>query len=292
MSNTDVKLNPRYIKSGFRNQANNIKRSCGLSQRKVACLLECVANHLLEHGAKCYASTSFLLKRYNESATRYGVSSITERSLFNLLKKTEELKLIERTSSKFCAKTGTRKRFITICIDTLQSSFSGVFNYAADAAQKFITRMSERAKFVTPPNRGKNENSQSQNKASAKPENAQKMPSDSWFVERFKKDADAVISLQKAARSGVITPGGAKLYIELYKRHRQYIAPKFLSYLNAVIHNPNMAEERAKQAAKQAELRKLEEAELKREAELRRGVRGRSSDASSLKNLFSTVFKF
>lgn len=61
------------------------------------------------------------------------------------------------------------------------------------------------------------------------------IPSDSWYLKIFKRDADEVKQLQLAAKRGRLSASGARRVIKLYNKHQEPLAPKFLSYLKFVI---------------------------------------------------------
>ncbi|MBE4080471.1 hypothetical protein ACJO2A_19975 [Vibrio parahaemolyticus] len=250
MQITPLLLNPRYWKSGFRTQASNIKANKPLAQRKLACLLETISSFILKHGHTCFASSDTLARTYNENCHRYGCKPIIKRTIDNYIKIAKELGLIAYGQLKRNDHTGQNQRHITLCVDGIQKMFTGAYKYALQAAEKFCNRQklhlggasvekpleasSDKAFEQSDKNKNcsintKDLSTESKNKIN------NGIPSDSWFLKIFKRDADEVKQLQLAAKQGRLSASGARRVIKLYNKHQQPLAPKFVSYLKFVI---------------------------------------------------------
>ncbi|HHF3194483.1 TPA: hypothetical protein ACPJ2I_003930 [Vibrio alginolyticus] len=249
MQNTPLLLHPCYWKSGFRTQASNIKANKPSAQRKLACLLETISSHILKHGHTCFASTTRLVQVYNENCDRYGCRPTTFDTLKKQLKTAEDLNLIVREQKPNNA-TGQNLRHITLCVDAIQEMFAGAYKYALQAAQKRFNRQKrhsggasvektlEASADKACEQSDKNKNGTINTKAlstESKNKINNGIPSDSWFLKIFKRDADEVKQLQLAAKQGRLSANGARRVIKLYNKHQQPLAPKFVSYLKFVI---------------------------------------------------------
>lgn len=250
MQITPLLLNPRYWKSGFRTQASNIKANKPLTQRKLACLLETISSFILKHGHTCFASSDTLMRTYNENCHRYGCKPIIKRTIDNYIRSAKKLGLITYGQPKRNDHTGQNQRHITLCVDGIQNMFTGTYKYALQAAEKFCNRQklhlggasvekpleasSDKVCELSDKNKNcsintKDLSTESKNKIN------NGIPSDSWFLKIFKRDADEVKQLQLAAKQGRLSASGARRVIKLYNKHQQPLAPKFVSYLKFVI---------------------------------------------------------
>ncbi|MCX8889833.1 hypothetical protein NOK91_21995 [Vibrio parahaemolyticus] len=249
MQITPLLLNPRYWKSGFRTQASNIKANKPLAQRKLACLLETISSFILKHGHTCFASSDTLARTYNENCHRYGCKPITKRTVDTYISDAVDLHLIDRKSFQN-RETGQNQRHITLCVDGIKNMFAGVYKYALQAAEKFCNRQKlhlggssvekplEASADKACEQSDKNENCTINTKdlsTESKNKINNGIPSDSWFLKIFKRDADEVKQLQLAAKQGRLSASGARRVIKLYNKHQQPLAPKFVSYLKFVI---------------------------------------------------------
>ncbi|HCG9484676.1 hypothetical protein [Vibrio parahaemolyticus] len=249
MQITPLLLNPRYWKSGFRTQASNIKANKPLAQRKLACLLETISSFILKHGHTCFASSDTLARTYNQNCPRYGCKPITKRTVDTYISDAVDLHLIDRKSFQN-RETGQNQRHITLCVDGIKNMFSGAYKYALQAAEKFCNRQKlhlggssvekplEASSDKACEQSDKNENCTINTKdlsTESKNKINNGIPSDSWFLKIFKRDADEVKQLQLAAKQGRLSASGARRVIKLYNKHQQPLAPKFVSYLKFVI---------------------------------------------------------
>ncbi|MGL1133572.1 hypothetical protein ACSTLP_23000 [Vibrio parahaemolyticus] len=249
MQITPLLLNPRYWKSGFRTQASNIKANKPLAQRKLACLLETISSFILKHGHTCFASSDTLARTYNQNCHRYGCKPITKRTVDTYISDAVDLHLIDRKSFQN-RETGQNQRHITLCVDGIKNMFAGVYKYALQAAEKFCNRQKlhlggssvekplEASADKACEQSDKNENCTINTKdlsTESKNKINNGIPSDSWFLKIFKRDADEVKQLQLAAKQGRLSASGARRVIKLYNKHQQPLAPKFVSYLKFVI---------------------------------------------------------
>ncbi|EPE6902693.1 hypothetical protein [Vibrio sp. 2-1(7)] len=249
MQITPLLLNPRYWKSGFRTQASNIKANKPLAQRKLACLLETISSFILKHGHTCFASSDTLMRTYNENCHRYGCKPITKRTVDNYIKDAKELCLIA-CDGHYDNQKGHKCRDIELCVDGIKNMFAGAYKYALQAAEKFCNRQKlhlggssvekplEASDDKACEQSDKNENCTINTKAlstESKNKINNGIPSDSWFLKIFKRDADEVKQLQLAAKQGRLSASGARRVIKLYNKHQQPLAPKFVSYLKFVI---------------------------------------------------------
>lgn len=249
MQITPLLLNPRYWKSGFRTQASNIKANKPLAQRKLACLLETISSFILKHGHTCFASSDTLARTYNENCHRYGCKPITKRTVDTYISDAVDLHLIDRKSFQN-RETGQNQRHITLCVDGIKNMFAGAYKYALQAAEKFCNRQKlhlggssvekplEASADKACEQSDKNENCTINTKdlsTESKNKINNGIPSDSWFLKIFKRDADEVKQLQLAAKQGRLSASGARRVIKLYNKHQQPLAPKFVSYLKFVI---------------------------------------------------------
>ncbi|HHX8662890.1 TPA: hypothetical protein ACVO37_002575 [Vibrio alginolyticus] len=249
MQITPLLLNPRYWKSGFRTQTSNIKANKPLAQRKLACLLETISSFILKHGHTCFASSDTLMRTYNENCHRYGCQPITKRTVDTYISDAVDLHLIDRKSFQN-RETGQNQRHITLSVDGIKNMFAGVYKYALQAAEKFCNRQKlhlggssvekplEASADKACEQSDKNENCTINTKdlsTESKNKINNGIPSDSWFLKIFKRDADEVKQLQLAAKQGRLSASGARRVIKLYNKHQQPLAPKFVSYLKFVI---------------------------------------------------------
>lgn len=288
-------LNPRYIRSGFRTQAGNIKQRQPLKLRKLACITECIAAHIIKHGAYCFASSSRLVELYNDRCASYGCKPIKERTLFSLLDSTEEAQLITR-ERQYNKATGQSRRYIQIVTDSLKSLFPGVCNYAAQAAKRYQERKKLQLGRVSVDNAHKpsdskaSESNQDLKNCSLRSkdlskeshrDNGNKFPSDSFFCKWFGKDANEVKSLQLSAKQGRIQASGAKKLIALHAKHGHELATGFKKFLGYVI--ASAAKPAAPRLSKVAEferkvanyMRSLDELEQQGQVEYFRDNNGR-----------------
>ena len=249
MDNSALILNPRYLSSGFRSQAGNISQTQPAVVRKLACLMSGIASHILKHGSDCYASTDRLTSLYNQNAAKFGCKMVSERTVYDLLAKAQQAKLITRHSI-FNQQTGQSRRHIQILVDGVKSLFTGVYNYAKQAAEKYVVRENLQLGRSTvdkcdPVNTCKGsrqkqdpQNCRQRSKDLSKERNKNKsgaFPSDSFFVRFFGKDANTVKSLQLAAKSKRITASGAKKLIGLHAEHGFELAKPCKKFLHYVI---------------------------------------------------------
>jgi hypothetical protein len=244
-----LELNPRYLKSGFKTQARNISANQSEKMRQLACLMQVISEHILQHGNACFAFTGRLLSMYNKASTSYNTKPISERTLTNRFKAAEQLGLISR-NYHHNHETGQTRRLVSIVLDGVQSVFPGVFNYAAGYAMKHHTR------HTLPIGRSDLDDSpeSSAHKGSQQPESKPDCrlerskislereenkyngtPSDSFYVKHFKQDANDAKTLQQSARKGLITASGAKKLIAIHAKHGFELAKSFKRYLNSVI---------------------------------------------------------
>lgn len=244
-----LELNPRYLKSGFKTQARNISANQPEKMRQLACLMQVISEHILQHGNACFAFTGRLLSMYNKASTSYNTKPISERTLTNRFKAAEQLGLISR-DYHHNHETGQTRRLVSIVLDGVQSVFPGVFNYAASYAMKHHFRHN------LPIGRSDLDNSpkSSTGKGSQQPESKPDCrlerskislereenkyngkPSDSFYVKHFKQDANDAKTLQQSARKGLITANGAKKLIAIHAKHGYELAKSFKRYLHSVI---------------------------------------------------------
>ncbi|APX10094.1 hypothetical protein SL034_004296 [Vibrio harveyi] len=250
-SSINLVLNPRYIASGFRSQANNIILTHRSTERKLACLLEVISSHIKKHGSECFASTDRITKLYNLACKRYAVPSVSERTISNLIKRLEDLKIIERSLQRNVC-LWTTKRHIILNIDRLAALFSGVINWSIAAANAFCKRKLQSSRSTVD-----NSNEASHEKGSS---NARKIKTCkiktkilsrdkeiekgtstrldylSWIKKTFKQDVETVHQLYEAAKQGRLKASGAKKLISLNAKHNNVIPERFMKFLNHLIH--------------------------------------------------------
>ncbi len=249
-------LNPRYVYSAFGSQARNLSTSKNKTIRKLACLMQSIAKHILKCESVCYASSYTLLKSYKSLSKNYGVSPISDRTLSKQLKQAEELGLIGRTHSHD-RELGISRRNITICLKGLKAMFKGVFNLAASNAEKHHNREKVRSgrpsvekhsqprgdkpskPMRDPKSCGQRSKDLSKESKEIEKREGKALPSDNFFVHYFGQFADEMKSLQLAARNKSLTGAGAKRYVKIYALQGYPIAEKFNRYLRRLIGQDN-----------------------------------------------------
>lgn len=243
-----IELNPRYIKSGFRSQALNIKQNRPACERKIACLLEVISSHILKHGNDCFASTPTLLKGYNTTATRYGVKSIKERTLYDLLKELENKKLVSKDNQRNSA-TWQNKRHISLNLEQLKIMFSGVINWAYKAAKAYMERSKMQSrrhdveeetknnnfKHLTPEQNNRNCSIRTKDLSKERKDIYKGKPAKEFYNKNFGELANEVEKLQDQARKGVLKSGGAKRLISIHSQCGFELAKPFKRFLNFII---------------------------------------------------------
>ncbi|MGL5291142.1 MAG: hypothetical protein ACRC9T_04345, partial [Vibrionaceae bacterium] len=83
-------MNAWYLPKGFRSQSGFIRQTHNQQERKFACLLEVIAEHIKKTNSNCFASTERLITMYNDAAANYNVAPIKRRTIFNLLNLLEQ----------------------------------------------------------------------------------------------------------------------------------------------------------------------------------------------------------
>lgn len=256
MENTSLILNPRYISSGFGSQASNIRKYEPLSVRKIACFMKTVASFIRKHNAGCYASTDTLLDEYNKNSPKYGVKTISKRTIGNLQAKAEELGLIQ-VSTIFDRKKGIKRRLMNFEFSGIEKSFKAVYKWALKAANNFcgMGDLHDGGSTCEEPQELRDCKASQQiqdeqnyttrskilsNDKGNKNNGSRRLSYDSFLIKYFGADADEVKSLQQAARNSQhsenpITASGAKRLIELHNQHGYPLAPSFAKFLNHII---------------------------------------------------------
>ncbi len=256
MENTSLILNPRYISAGFGSQASNIRKYEPLSVRKMACFMKTVASFIRKYNSGCYASTDTLLNEYNLNSSKFGVKTISKRTIGNLQAKAKSQGLVE-ISTFYDKKKGIKRRLINFVLSGIEQGFKAVYKWALKAANNFcgIGDLHDGGIACENPHEARKNKASQQIKEEKKCTTRSKILSkdkrnknnglrrlsyDDFLIKYFGADADEVKSLQQAARNSKhsekpITSSGAKRLIELHNKHGYPLAPRFLKFLNHII---------------------------------------------------------
>jgi hypothetical protein len=250
-TSSSLVLNPRYIKSGFGSQSANIKKYQPLEFRKLACYMRTVSQHILKHGHNCFASSETLLKEYNDNTARYGVPTISKRTIGNLQVRAEKQDLI-RVSTTFDKKHGVKRRIIKFNLVGIKKHFKAVYNFALNAARNFCGKGDlhlggssceeprELREYKVSQQSEDEQNYRTRSKILSNDRNiknngSRRLAYDDFLIKYFGGYADEVKSLQEAARNRTLKASGAKRLIELHNRKGYPVAPKFKKYLDHII---------------------------------------------------------
>lgn len=251
MNQSAVKAAPHYIFGAFKSRAKNYSSFDNRTRQNV-CLLATISHFTLKCGSTCFAATATILNQFNSICSSFGVKEISRSTLFTIQKRLSNLNYIIVESEYDNAK-GKHNRKIALNMETIEYSFTDVFNLAVSRATAFLNRILDSnriKKEVT--EKGSNNNNLGNNGKTQNwtritntiskdiiknKKDRTKTPNGAFYTSRFKRDADQAYQLEQSARNGSISAGGAKKLISLHTKHNVFLKPSFLKFLQYRIFN-------------------------------------------------------